>query len=80
MRAYRQDNDEHSLRRALVGTIRSKAAEARMRIEREENLRMRESLVDALETDAAHEIEQALPNLSDVFSVDFQAIEVGVTT
>lgn len=74
---FRRDDDEQALRQALVGQIRSKAVEARTRIEREENLRLREILVDALESDTALAIESGLPSLGDVFTVDLRAIEVG---
>ena len=74
---FRRDDDEQALRRALVGQIRSKAVEARTRIEREENLRLREILVDALESDTALAIASGLPSLGDVFTVDLRAIEVG---
>lgn len=81
VRAYRRtDTDEQTLRRALVGQIKAKAAEARTRIEREENEKLRAILIDALESDAAVAINASLPALADVFSVDLRAIEVGEMT
>ena len=74
-RAYREQVDEESLRRAMVAEIRNRAQAAKLKIARDETDRLMDIQVDALQTDVSRNLVRSLPSMADLMTVDLKVLE-----